>query len=214
MKAQKTAVAKAISPAVVTSSVITFNSLKDAGYKFALIGETAKGVAEYVVAECPNFLQEVPAEVEAQLVEGWKLRKQELMNDDHKVRTFNNEWIPDPKGGIRVTLDYVYSFSQQEVGRMRIADPVKHGIVSEVRSEFSKYKSDRMKALKSAIRQLNPANKKRAENKDFQTFISDKMTEILDKAKSVSARNNDKTCDQVKTRMAVDAFNKVYYKKD
>jgi hypothetical protein len=71
-----------------------------------------------------------------------------------------------------------------------------------------------MKALKSAIRQLNPANKKRAENKDFQTFISDTMTAILDKAKSVSARNNDKTCDQVKTRMAVDAFNKVYNKKD
>jgi hypothetical protein len=213
MKAQKTAVAKAI-PTVATESVVTFNSLKDASYKFALIGETAKSVAEYVVGECPNFLQEVPKEVEAQLIAGWMLRKQELMNDDHKIRTFNTEWIPDPKGGNRVTLDYVYSFSQQEVGRMRIADPVKHGIVTEVRNEFSKYKNEKMKALKTAIRNLNPSNRKRAENKDFNSFISDTMTAILDKAKSVNARNSDKTCDPVKTRMAVDAFNKVYNKKD
>ena len=213
MKAQKTPVAKAI-PTVTTESVVTFNSLKDASYKFALIGETAKNVAEYVVSQCPNFLQEVPKEVESQLIAGWMLRKQELMNDDHKIRTFNNDWIPDPKGGNRVTLDYVYSFSQQEVGRMRIADPVKHSIVTEVRNEFSKYKNEKMKALKTAIRNLNPANRKRAENKDFNTFISDTMSAILDKAKSVHARNNDTTCDPVRTRMAVDAFNKVYNKKD
>ena len=81
MKAQKTAVALAI-PTVATESVVTFNSLKDASYKFALIGETAKSVAQYVLEQCPNFLKEMPKEVEAQLIAGWMLRKQELMNEE------------------------------------------------------------------------------------------------------------------------------------
>ena len=213
MKAQKTKVALAI-PTTSNDPLITFNNLKDASYKFALIGETATSVAKYVLEQCPNFLTEVPTEVEAQLVEGWMLRKQELMNDDHKIRTYNNEWIPDKNGGFHVTLAYVYSYSQQEVGRMRIADPIKHGIVTEVRNEFSKYKNEKMKALKTAIRNLNPANKKRAENKTWNQFIDDTMSEILNRAKSVVARKSDTTCDEVRTRMAVEAFYKVHNKKD
>jgi len=69
-----------------------------------------------------------------------------------------------------------------------------------------------MNALRNAIKSLNKETKVRAENKDFARYISDTMTDILHKAKSVGARNNDATCDQVKTRMAVDAFNNVWNK--
>jgi hypothetical protein len=210
MKAQKTPVANAISTITLNTE---FNNLKNAAYSFAVIGDYATNVAKYVLEQCPSFLDSVPKEVEAQLVEGFALKAQELRNESaHIPRRFNNEWIPDPKGGVEVTIAYAMSFSQQEFGRMRIAEPVKHGVIKSVRDAFSKYKNARMNALRNAIKSLNKETKPRAENKDFAKFISDTMDSILSKAKSVGARNNDATCDQVKTRMAVDAFNNVWNK--
>jgi hypothetical protein len=210
MKAIKTPVAQAVSTITLATE---FHNLKNAGYSFAVIGDYATNVAKYVFQECPSFLDSIPKEVDAQLTEGFALKAQELRNDAvHIPKRFNNEWIPDPQGGVEVTIAYAMSFSQQEFGRMRIADPVKHGVIKSVRDAFSKYKNARMTALRNAIKSLNKETKPRKENKDYATFISDTMTAILDKAKSVSARNNDATCDQVKTRMAVDAFNKVWNK--
>ena len=210
MKAQKTPVAQAISTITLNTE---FNNLKNAAYSFAVIGDYATNVAKYVFEQCPSFLDSVPKEVEAQLTEGFALKAQELRNESaHLPRRFNNEWIPDINGGVEVTIAYAMSFSQQEFGRMRIAEPVKHGVIKSVRDAFSKYKNARMNALRNAIKSLNKETKPRKENKDYATFISDTMQSILDKAKSVGARNNDATCDQVKTRMAVDAFNKVWNK--
>ena len=210
MKAQKTPVAQAISTITLNTE---FNNLKSAGYSFAVIGDYATNVAKYVLEQCPSFLDSVPKEVEAQLVEGFALKAQELRNESaHLPRRFNNEWIPDINGGVEVTIAYAMSFSQQEFGRMRIAEPVKHGVIKAVRDAFRTSKNARMNALRNAIKSLNKETKPRKENKDYATFISDTMQSILDKAKSVGARNNDATCDQVKTRMAVDAFNNVWNK--
>jgi len=210
MKAQKTQVAQAISTITLNTE---FHNLKNAAYSFAVIGDYATNVATYVFEQCPSFLDSVPKEVEAQLVEGFALKAQELRNDAvHIPKRFNNEWIPDINGGVEVTIAYAMSFSQQEFGRMRIAEPVKHGVVKQVRDAFSKYKNARMNALRNAIKGLNKETAPRKPNKDYAQFIVDTMQSILDKAKSVGARNNDATCDQVKTRMAVDAFNNVWNK--
>ena len=210
MKAQKTQVAQAISSIALPTE---FTSLKNAGYSFAVAGEYATNVAKYVFEQCPTFLDSVPKEVEAQLTEGFALKAQELRNASaHIPKRFNNEWIPDENGGVEVTIAYAMSFSQQEFGRMRIAEPVKHGVVKQVRDAFSKYKNARMQQLRNAIKGLNKETAPRKPNKDYAQFIVDTMQSILDKAKSVSARGNDATCDQVKTRMAVEAFNKVWNK--
>ena len=117
---------------------------------------------------------------------------------------------PDPKGNIEVSIAYAMSYSQQEFGRMRIAEPVKHGIIKAVRDDFSKYRHAQFKLLTKAIKDLNPETKEKAPNKDFNTFVAETMQSILDKAKLITARKTERDFDEVKVRMAVDAFNKVW----
>ena len=198
MKAQKTPVADAIN---ATFPVI--DNLKSAGYQSAIADERLSHVAKYVLDVCPSILDEVPAEVKSQLVEGWALRWQEL----NPAKRYNSEWIPDPKGGNELTLAYAMSFSQQQFGQLRQSDPVKHGVINNIRTPFNKYASYKMKGLLKAIRNLNPETRERGATDDFATYINKVMDTIKTRCKNAKARG-DSTADEVKTRMAIDAFKK------
>ena len=211
MKAQKTPVANATSPVTSVTFTTEFTSIKNACYSFANASEYASKVAQYILEKCPSFLTAIPKEVDAELTEGFALKKQELRDNNPLIaKRYNSEWIPDPKGNIEVSIAYAMSYSQQEFGRMRIAEPVKHGIIKAVRDDFSKYRHAQFKLLTKAIKDLNPATKEKAPNKDFNTFVAETMQGILDKAKLITARKTERDFDEVKVRMAVDAFNKVW----
>lgn len=199
MKA-KTPVASA-TPSVTQVTFVTIDNLKNAGYQSAIADEHLSLVAKYVLDVCPNILEDVPAEVKAQLTEGWALRWQEL----NPAKRYNSEWIPDPKGGNELTLAYVLSFSQQQYGQLRQSDPVKHGVIGSIRTPFNKYVSGKMKALLKAIRNLNPETRERGTTDDFATYVGKVMDTIKTRCKNAKARG-DATADEVKTRMAVDAF--------
>lgn len=202
MKAQKTPVASATS-SVTQVTFVTIDNLKNAGYQSAIADEHLSLVAKYVLDVCPSILDEVPAEVKSQLVEGWALRWQEL----NPAKRYNSEWIPDPKGGNELTLAYAMSFSQQQFGQLRQSDPVKHGVINNIRTPFNKYASNKMKALLKAIRNLNPETRERGATDDFATYINKVMDTIKTRCKNAKARG-DSTADEVKTRMAIDAFKK------
>ena len=160
-------------------------------------------VAKYVLDVCPSILDEVPAEVKSQLTDGWALRWQEL----NPAKRYNSEWIPDAKGGNELTLAYAMSFSQQQFGQLRQSDPVKHGVINNIRTPFNKYASYKMKGLLKAIRNLNPETRERGATDDFATYINKVMDTIKTRCKNAKARG-DATADEVKTRMAIDAFKK------
>jgi hypothetical protein len=202
MKAQKTPVASATS-SVTQVTFVTIDNLKNAGYQSAIADEHLSLVAKYVLDVCPSILDEVPVEVKSQLVEGWALRWQEL----NPAKRYNSEWIPDPKGGNELTLAYAMSFSQQQFGQLRQSDPVKHGVINNIRTPFNKYASNKMKALLKAIRNLNPETRERGATDDFATYINKVMDTIKTRCKNAKARG-DATADEVKTRMAIDAFKK------
>lgn len=202
MKAQKTPVASATS-SVTQVTFVTIDNLKNAGYQSAIADEHLSLVAKYVLDVCPSILDEVPAEVKSQLVEGWALRWQEI----NPAKRYNSEWIPDPKGGNELTLAYAMSFSQQQFGQLRQSDPVKHGVINNIRTPFNKYASNKMKALLKAIRNLNPETRERGATDDFATYINKVMDTIKTRCKNAKARG-DSTADEVKTRMAIDAFKK------
>ena len=153
MKAQKTPVASATQSAVTSVTFTTeFTSIKNACYSFANASDYASKVAQYILEKCPTFLKEIPKAVDAELSEGFALKKQELRDADSKIaKRYNSEWIPDPKGNIEVTIAYAMSYSQQEFGRMRIAEPVKHGVLKAVRNDWSKYRHAQFKLLVKAI---------------------------------------------------------------
>ena len=190
---------KATSPVVPAEIVI--NTFKDAGYQSALSGERMTNVAAFVISKCPDFLNSYSDEVGAELKSGWALRWQEL----NPAKRYNSEWTPDAKGGNEVTLAYVLSFSQQQYGQLRQSEPVKHGVIGGVRTPFNKYASYKMKALLKAIRDLNPETRDRGTTDDFATYVTKVMDTIKTRCKNAKARG-DVTADEVKTRMAIDAF--------
>jgi len=201
MKASKTPVAS------VTSSEPT--SFKDAGYQSAVTGERETSIARWVLNKCPTFLDEVPKEVKAELEEGFALRWQEI----NPAKSYSKDWIPvETDGSFDATLAFCLSYSQQAFGQMKNEDPVKHGVIKQVRDAFSKYKSNRMSDLKAAVRRVTKEGQTstRTQAKSFSTWLDDTFDTMKARCKTAVARN-DEQANEVKLRVAIDAFKKAYH---
>ena len=177
-------------------------SLKDAGYQSATASERIAVVAAYVLDKCPTFLDEVPKEVKAELTEGWAVRWQEL----NPAQRYSADWVPVESGGaVEVTLAYALSYSQQAFGQLRTSEPQKHSAIKRVRDAFNKYCSNRMDDLKTAIRRLNPTERKRSVTDNFDVWVNKALDNIITRCRNAAARE-DATANEVKVRMAVEAF--------
>ena len=180
---------------------MTVKSFKDAAILSATISERMATVAQFIVTNCPTFLDDVPKEVKAELTEGWAVRWQEL----NPATEFSPEWIPKKSGGFIATLAFALSYSQQAFGQLKNEDPVKHGVIKDIRDRFNKYCSNRMKDLKKAVRDLNPETRTRTQSDNFATYIEKTMDNIKTRCKNAVARD-DATANELKTRMAIQAF--------
>jgi hypothetical protein len=184
---------------------VTVTSMKDAGYQSAISSERIASVARYVYGQCPNFTNEVSDEIKTQLRAGWALRWQEL----NPAVAYNENWIPVESGGSHVmSVDVCFSYSQQAFGQLKDADPVKHGIIKGVRDAFNKYASNRMADLKTAVRKVENEGKPKikAPTKGFTQYLDDTFKAVKARAKTAKARGDDACPDEVKLRMAIDAF--------
>jgi hypothetical protein len=184
---------------------VNVTSMKDAGYQSAISDERKDSVARYVYAQCPNFTNEVSDEVKTQLRAGWALRWQEL----NPAKSYNDSWIPVENGSYVMTVDVCFSYSQQAFGQLKEADPVKHGIIKGVRDAFNKYCFNRMSDLKTAVRKVENEGKPKvkAPTKGFTQYIDETFKSVKARAKTAKARGDDSAPDEVKLRMAIDAFN-------
>jgi hypothetical protein len=184
---------------------VNVTSMKDAGYQSAISDERKDSVARYVYAQCPNFTNEVSDEVKTQLRAGWALRWQEL----NPATSYNDSWVPVENGSYVMTVDVCFSYSQQAFGQLKEADPVKHGVIKGVRDAFNKYCSNRMADLKSAVRKVENEGKPKvkAPTKGFTQYIDETFKSVKARAKTAKARGDDSAPDEVKLRMAIDAFN-------
>jgi hypothetical protein len=183
---------------------VTVTSMKEAGYQSAISGERIDSVARYVYSQCPNFTNEVSDEVKTQLRAGWALRWQEL----NPATSYNDSWVPVENGSYVMTVDVCFSYSQQAFGQLKEADPVKHGVIKGVRDAFNKYCSNRMADLKSAVRKVENEGKPKvkAPTKGFTQYIDETFKSVKARAKTAKARGDDSAPDEVKLRMAIDAF--------
>jgi hypothetical protein len=197
---------KAKNPAI-DIAYVPVKSFKDAAYQSALQNERSANVARYVLDNCPEFLDNVPQDIEDELNQGFAQRWQ----DTHEAKTYNAEWVPVENGGFSVTLDYCLSYSQQAFGRLKTEDPILHGIIKNVRDPFNKYKSARMKDLKMAVSRLVNEGKPKERNqaKDFIDWADDMFDTMKTRCKTAKARN-DATANEVQLRLAIDAFKKTY----
>ena len=195
---------KATKPQGAQGAILSF---KDAGYQSALSSERTASIARFVYDKCPTFLDEVPKETKAELEEGFALRWQEV----NPAVKYTTDYVPSETGNIEVTLAFCLSYSQQAFGQMKNEDPVKHSIIKQVRDAFSKYKSNRMADLKTAVRRIanEGKTKTREQAKSFDKYVEDIFDNMKARCKTATARNDD-TANEVKLRVAIDAFNKAY----
>jgi hypothetical protein len=195
---------KAKNQAAPSLGSVNVTSMKDAGYQSAISDERKDSVARYVYSQCPNFTNEVSDEVKTQLRAGWALRWQEL----NPAVSYNDSWVPVENGSYVMTVDVCFSYSQQAFGQLKEADPVKHGVIKGIRDAFNKYASNRMADLKTAVRKVENEGKPKvkAPTKGFIQYIDETFKAVKARAKTAKARGDDSAPDEVKLRMAIDAF--------
>lgn len=178
-------------------------SFKDAGYQSALSSERTANIARFVLDRCPSFLDDVPKEIQKELEEGFALRWQEV----NPAVKYTTDWVPSENGNVEASLAFCLSYSQQAFGQMKNEDPVKHSIIKGVRDKFSKYKSNRMSDLRTAVRRVANEGKTstRQQAKLYSEWLTDTFDTMKARCKTASARG-DATADEVKLRVAIDAF--------
>ena len=201
MSKAKTAVAQA----ATLVAEISVSSFKDAAYKSALTGETMESIAKWVNEKCPSFVDEVPAEIKSELRDGFGLRWQEL----NPAKTFDsNSWIPKENGDINVTLAYCQSFSQQAFGQLKADHPVQHGVIKKIRDDFNKYVSNKMGDLRRAVRRVQAEGqpRERLQAKLFMAYVSDIFADMKKRNMTAKARGDEQSVDDIKLRLAIDAF--------
>lgn len=183
-------------------------SFKDAGYQSAVSRDRTVSIARWVYDRCPTFLDEVPKEIKAELEEGFAIRWQET----HPAVKYTADWVPSDKGNVEVTLAYCLSYSQQAFGQMKNEDPVKHSIIKQVRDAFNKYKSNCLADLKTAVRRVANEGKTttRQQAKQFVAWLDDTFDTMKARCKTASARG-DADANEVKLRVAIDAFKRAYH---
>jgi len=188
-------------------------SLKDAGYQGARSSETLASIAGYVMTLQPTIAEEGPTkETQQGLREGWMLRYSEL----HKGQRYTKDWNPIPEGHdpvdgeMSVTVQFALSFTQQEFGKMKSADPGKYGAVKGMRGDFNKYAHNRMEDLMTVLKRIAAHNKPRTRDaaKDYKDWLTATFDTMKARAKTAKARGDATVPDEAKLRVAIDAFNK------
>lgn len=194
----------------VDSIDIVPTSMKDAGYRSARFGEGLSTVAKYVIEQQPDIVEKGPADsTKESLYAGWMLRYSEL----HPAIRYTTEWnplpadAPDVEGMHLVGVEFAMSFSQQEFGKLKSTEPGKHGAIYKVRDAFIKYRAARLDDLMRAIKALNAKPRTRTQANDFAKYLTDTLDNIKARNKTAKARGDTSAVDEVKLRMAIDAFN-------
>lgn len=203
------------SPAVpaVDSTVIT--SIKDGAYKQAVASDRMRTVAKYVLEHVKGFPETVPDEVKAQLYDGYRLRFNEVnppkqyavVNDHFVLIDGSNPDLEKEREKVNIGVDYAFSFTQQQFGKLKNENPYKHAIVKDVRDRVNTYCSNRLADLKRQARtiQNEGVKRERGATSDFAHRIADTFKDLAVKCKNAKARG-DETADDKRFEIARQAF--------
>lgn len=199
----------------VNAPQVEIRTLKDAGYRVAKTRDGKAEAARFVLAECPDFLDNPTDSVVQALCEGFMVRHHENKGDKFYIRGSDTgvmvECKPDTAGATVINVHVAMAYTSQQFGRLKADDPALYGVIGPVRDAWSKYKSECMSDLRGAIRKILNGGKsrERGANKDFAKALVEMFDAYDTRAKNCQARGDD-TADPVKFRLARDAFMKVY----
>jgi hypothetical protein len=206
---------KALAVPAVNDQITSF---KDGAYKQAVANDRMRGVARYVMEQSKGFPETVPDEVKEQLYDGYRLRFNEvnkaeryaIVNDHYLLIDGSNPALEDEREKVVVGVDYAFSFSQQQYGKLKNENPYLHAIIKSWRDKVNTYCSNRLGDLKRQARTIlnEGKTKERGATLDFnqrvvEVFKGDQG--LIVKCKNAKSRG-DETANEAKLKLAVDAF--------
>ena len=194
-----------------------FASIKDVGYRSATSLDVVHSGALYVMDKFPAFPDDLPDTLRAELYDGYKVRYNEVNPGDYYTVGDTGALIKHgkgkaPQGAIKVDVHVAYSYSQQEFGRLKATEPQKYELIQAMRSAFSKYAHNALKALMQAAKRIQNEGKTatRAATLCFTDAAKASFDTLEKRCKAATARGNDPTADTAKFNAAVLAFWSAY----
>lgn len=198
-------------------SVIT--SFKDGAYRQARANDSLEDTARFVLGRVPSFPDTIPDEVKEGLYEGYRMRYNEnnpaktyaIINDRFVLIDGSNPELEKEKDKRVIGVDYVFSFTQQQYGKLKDTDPYLYPIVKDIREGCNSYCSNRLGDLKRTARRLLNKGKisQRSATLDFDERVNKTLDDLKDKCKTANARE-DATANSKKLALAITAFMKVW----
>ena len=195
-----------------------FISVKDFAYQQAGTMDTSTSQAQWAIDHLVGFPESITDEDKAQLGEGYKLRFNEnnppvtyAVINGHYVKP-SAEHLKDKKvEKVEIGVDYAFSYSSQEFGKLKNENPALHEVVGKIRKALSTYQSNALGDLIAKAKKL--LKKDEPTTRQSLNFV-ESMTKVFEtQARSVKVkqhRGKDTTADAIKFEIAVDAFWKAY----
>jgi len=206
-------------PAVTTQSgeTLSFTSIADLGYKQALTSDTLSTQAKWALENITGFPDDITLEAKAELYTGYQKRYSEN-NPAVTYAVINGHYVlasPEHEANksvekIAVGFDFAYSMTSQDFGKLKNTEPEKHSVIAKVREKVQTYCSNKLGDLKRAANKLVNVNSPRTRvTLDFTDSVI-KAFDALDKSVKVKHSKGDSTANELKFRMAKDAFWNTY----
>jgi hypothetical protein len=201
------------SPALPVVDQFTISSLKDGAYKQAVASDRMRSVARFVLEHSKGFPETVQDEVKEQLYDGYRLRFNEVNKpeqyaiiNDHYVLV-NTPELAESREKINIGVEYAFSFTQQQFGKMKNDNPYLHAIIKSWRDKVNNYCSNRLADLKRQARAIQNEGKQRERGAtaDFSKRVTDVLADLAVKCKNAQARG-DESADEKKFTLARNAF--------
>jgi hypothetical protein len=223
--AKKTQIAMAINAADVTP----ITSLTDLGYRQGATRDALRSQAQYAIDHIVGFPEEIDETSKGLLEKGYMMR----FNDNHPPKvygivdgnyldfaTLDKEAQSKIKEKVEIGVDVVFSYTQQEYGKLKSTDPAKYAAFKPWRVEFTDYKSGCLSDLKAMARKLlkKADGSTRTANLDFAEYIERKegtdtkgiLEDMLTRCRTASKRK-DATADTDRLIKSIAAFKAVWF---
>lgn len=193
---------------------VSIQSIKDLGYQQAKTGDTLRSQGKFALENIAGFPESVPDEAKTQLYDGYRLRFAEnnptkiyaIVDGNYVLATAEMEANKKIEK-IKLSVDYVFSFSQQQFGQLKNEQPQLHALHKAVRDTTNKYCSNRLSDLKRVARSILNESKtrERAPTVLFGERVVSTLDDLKAKCKTASSRG-DETADEKRLREACVAF--------
>lgn len=220
-----------IKKTAVEVNTINPTSLEDLGFKHGGALNTVKQLASWAIDNVKGFPENVSADDVLSVRKGY-LHRYSLDNPAKTYVVIENKLclesdlvlsgIDIPKTAERrnIGVDYAFSFTSQEAGKLKESESEPKGtykIVSEIRTDANKYTSNAWgKLVTEGVKVSNDRKgikPERKANLDFYEFLYDKDKGVLSlmqtRCKNAKVKG-DSTADEKRLQKAIVAFNVAY----